>query len=130
MNQKLINPQHSPIASMTISAIVAKVLDNSAMHASSAYSRVLAAGPILKARSMREPDVDWATTVVLVIAFILLAAKIWLAWVSRVRTVRQSRGSADEEMAVGVESYGTINVMEEDDAILEVKVDVAGADFA
>jgi len=123
-------PQHFPVASMTISAIVAKVLDNSAMHASSAYSHVLAAGPILKARSMGEPDVDWATIVVLVIAFLLLAAKIWLAWVSRVRTVCQSGGSADEEMAAGGESYGTMNLMEEDAEVLGLKQDIAGADFA
>jgi len=115
---------------MTISAIVAKVLDNSAMHASSAYSRVLAAGPILKARSMGEPDADWAMIVILVISFLLLAAKIWLAWVSRVRTVRQSGSSADEEMALGGEWYGTMNVMEEDMEVLGLKQDIAGTDFA
>jgi len=115
---------------MTISAIVAKVFDNSAMHASSAYSRVLSAGPILKARSMGEPDVDWATIVVLVICFLLIAAKIWLAWVSRDRTVRQSGGSADEEIAIAGQWYGTMNAMEEDAEVLGLKQDIAGADFA
>lgn len=114
---------------MTISAIVAKVFDATLPRTSSAYSRVLSAGPILKARSMNEPDTDWPTfnMIVIVILCLLVVAKAWLVWDTRRERNRQVVESADEEMAFVGESYGT---MYDDMGVLELKQDIAGADFA
>jgi len=113
---------------MTVSNIVAKVLDSAAMRTSSAYSRVLSAGPILKARSMSEPNEGFLTVLVILLA-VLGALRLWVrwAWFTPASRIRPAGVVADEEMAWIGESFGTT---EEDEEGLEMKRDVNGADFA
>lgn len=114
---------------MTISAIVAKVLDHFPMRTSSAYSRVLSAGPILKARSLAEPNESWLTILVILLAVLGVLRLVVKVWIARASSARQVVLVADEEMAFIGESYGTME-MEEDMEVLGMKQDVAGADFA
>ena len=111
-----------------MSNIVAKVLDSTAMRTPSAYSRVLSAGPILKARSMSEPNEGFLTFLVVLLA-VLAVVRLWMrwAWFTPASRLRPARVVADEEMAWIEESYGT---MEEDEEALGMKQDVDGADFA
>ena len=109
--------------------IIAKVLDHSTMHASSAYSRVLSAGPILKARSIAEPNQGWLTVLVILLAVLGVLRLVVRVSIARTSSARQVVLVADEEMACIGESYGTME-MDEDMEVVGMKQDVVGADFA
>jgi hypothetical protein len=138
---------------MVVHAIFGKVLNSPITRTYSAYSHILSAGPILKARDLTditniiksdEPWTTWMTVGVVLLAVLgvlRLVARVSIGRASSVGRVRQILGQslgqraqcADEELVCIREPYGTMyemDGMDDDLEVEEMKEDVLGCDFA